>query len=600
MDEPALHLSYLDSGRVVARTVRGEYTINEFSLNREDLVGARKRQIAVARRSLQIFRNAYGANQTSGLNKSDLDIPSLTTAASKLQELLHDDMAYAGAMRQVAFRSSKRLAKEIGDMSWLGAGWYGSLAAAQRTDHASDEPETIREHVEEYRLDSAEGRRRYKLRRRLLQSIEITNLRGIRSLSLSVSSGTDSVTPWLTLLGENGVGKSTVLQATAIALAGPRYFQRLHEAKLIDVKALIRHRCLTGEVSVRMSGFDAPYRVRFTKTRVEFFGPLGERSHLSISSRAANIVGKVYEAPTVVLGYGAIRLPARTVGSGTYGTSYARIENLFSYEATLVDPRRSLQRMSKQRFEHAAKVIRELLSLRRGASLLVKKEDVVIREHGTDTSLAHLSDGYQGVISLVVDVLEAIYKVWPNVADAEGVVLIDEIGTHLHPGWKMRIVEGLKSGLPGIQFITSTHDPLCLRGLNDGEVAVLRRDAEGQIAALRKLPSPAGYRVDQLLTSDFFGLRSTVDPLMEQAFERYYELLALAKPNARERVELAEVKATLDANRHLGETPRDRMMYAAIDRLIALEEANSPIDSPQLTNQAIAEISQRWNLQFQR
>ena len=49
-------------------------------------------------------------------------------------------------------------------------------------------------------------------------------------------------------------------------------------------------------------------------------------------------------------------------------------------------------------------------------------------------------------------------------------MLLDEIDTHLHPTWKMQIVRGLRQMMPAMQFITPTHEPLCLRGLEEGEV----------------------------------------------------------------------------------------------------------------------------------
>ena len=77
--------------------------------------------------------------------------------------------------------------------------------------------------------------------------------------------------------------------------------------------------------------------------------------------------------------------------------------------------------------------------------------------------------------------------------------------------------------MPRVQFIGTTHDPLCLRGLEDGEVIVLQRDEVGQIISIPNLPSIKGMRADQLLTSDFFGLSSTVDPETELDVARFVE-----------------------------------------------------------------------------
>jgi hypothetical protein len=85
----------------------------------------------------------------------------------------------------------------------------------------------------------------------------------------------------------------------------------------------------------------------------------------------------------------------------------------------------------------------------------------------------------------------------PAMEVAEGIVVIDELGAHLHPRWRMRIVASLCEVFPRVQFVASTHDPLCLRGLFDGKVTVLRRDAEQGVVSITDLPPIAGLRVDQ-------------------------------------------------------------------------------------------------------
>jgi hypothetical protein len=111
--------------------------------------------------------------------------------------------------------------------------------------------------------------------------------------------------------------------------------------------------------------------------------------------------------------------------------------------------------------------------------------------------------------------------------------LIDEIGSHLHPRWQMRVIQGLRQTFPRVQFIVTTHYPLCLRGLFNRELVVLQRTPHNKVLAVdRDLPPIEGMRVDQLLTSEYFGLNSTIDPDLESQFSEYYQLLALAGAGA--------------------------------------------------------------------
>ncbi|HYR30267.1 MAG TPA: AAA family ATPase, partial [Thermoanaerobaculia bacterium] len=158
-----------------------------------------------------------------------------------------------------------------------------------------------------------------------------------------------------------------------------------------------------------------------------------------------------------------------------------------------------------------------------------------------------------------------------------------------------QIVGALRRALPAMQFLATTHDPLCLRGLGNGEVAVLRRADDGQVISVTGLPSPADFRVDQLLTSDFFGLNSTVDPDVEAIFDEYYALLALKAPTPEQEARLTELRKELDGRRHLGTTLRENLMYEAVDRLVAQHRVAPTVPLAELQQQAVLEVAKIWN-----
>ncbi|MER9882374.1 AAA family ATPase [Mesorhizobium sp. M0118] len=131
-------------------------------------------------------------------------------------------------------------------------------------------------------------------------------------------------------------------------------------------------------------------------------------------------------------------------------------------------------------------------------------------------------------------------------------MLIDEVEAHLHPRWKIHIMKGLRTALPSMTFIVTTHDPLCLRGMRDGEVVVLskvaRQRGSGQIPvmvdSLTQLPKVSALTIEQLLTSDLFSLFSTDDPETDASLARLGDYLAKA-----ESVPDQAVRAAMDAIR---------------------------------------------------
>jgi hypothetical protein len=150
-----------------------------------------------------------------------------------------------------------------------------------------------------------------------------------------------------------------------------------------------------------------------------------------------------------------------------------------------------------------------------------------------------------------------------------GIVLIDELGNQLHPRWQMRVVNQLREVFPRITFIVSTHHPLCLRGSHLGEV-VLLRNVKNEVEAIRELPDPSSLRVDQILSSEYFGLSSLIDPELEAKFNRYYQLLSIQKDfTPAELRELNTLKDELRNKKHLGSSLREELMYTVIDNLLA-------------------------------
>jgi predicted ATP-binding protein involved in virulence len=52
---------------------------------------------------------------------------------------------------------------------------------------------------------------------------------------------------------------------------------------------------------------------------------------------------------------------------------------------------------------------------------------------------------------------------------AEGIVIIDEIDLHLHPGLERVVLNRFQDVFPGIQFIISTHSPLVITSMKTDE-----------------------------------------------------------------------------------------------------------------------------------
>lgn len=93
-------------------------------------------------------------------------------------------------------------------------------------------------------------------------------------------------------------------------------------------------------------------------------------------------------------------------------------------------------------------------------------------------ALSEMSDGYRNMLSLVADIAYRMALLNPQLLDrvteeTSGIVLIDEIDLHLHPAWQRHIVNALKEIFPKVQFIVSTHAPSVISSVPKEEIIVL-------------------------------------------------------------------------------------------------------------------------------
>jgi len=97
---------------------------------------------------------------------------------------------------------------------------------------------------------------------------------------------------------------------------------------------------------------------------------------------------------------------------------------------------------------------------------MVADDGVEFREKGVTVTFNQLSAGYRSVIILICDMITRLSEKQQvdNIAQFQGIVLIDEVELHLHPKWQYSFMRKLRETFPLIQFIATTHSPTILLG----------------------------------------------------------------------------------------------------------------------------------------
>lgn len=94
-----------------------------------------------------------------------------------------------------------------------------------------------------------------------------------------------------------------------------------------------------------------------------------------------------------------------------------------------------------------------------------------------------------------------------------GLFLFDEPETHFNPKWKYEYTEMFKkvTNSHKSQILMTTHDPVLVSGLSKDNVIIFNRPSEHIERTYKPDKDLKGMGVDAILTSEIFGLNSTLD-----------------------------------------------------------------------------------------
>lgn len=135
--------------------------------------------------------------------------------------------------------------------------------------------------------------------------------------------------------------------------------------------------------------------------------------------------------------------------------------------------------------------IKEAFKLLTGKDYILKSNEIkrngnnslvpvlAIQEKGSDIIeiLDNKSDGEKAIIALVADIAYNLsiahdFSVNDKFLSSSGIVIIDEIETHLHPNWQREIIPLLTKLFPNIQFFITTHSPQVIASVSSENIFV--------------------------------------------------------------------------------------------------------------------------------
>jgi energy-coupling factor transporter ATP-binding protein EcfA2 len=382
-------------------------------------------------------------------------------------------------------------------------------------------------------------------------TLDFKNIRILQKLDLPLQAPAASLGQWLVILGQNGVGKTTLLRSLALGL---RDTQNLG----IWPEGVFSKNWVTGSDESQPNQTNEAF---ITLTMAN-----GAEHKTTIRQNGSTTVKQIVSPEPAnrfpVFAYGCRRGSALSGGAREVNLDEnggPEIATLFNDDANLIHAETWLMKLivaeqaeqEKPIFTAVVEALKTFLDLQH---IEVRADGKAwITEHdGLVSTLENLSDGYLTSAGWFIDMIARWIELTrrnkkPIAADfmrhMNGLVLIDEIDLHLHPRWQIDIISRTRKLLPNMSFIVTTHNPLTLVGAKASEIRILVRE-NGRVVAKTGEETPMLLTGGQLYDR-YFGIADIFPDGLGKDLHRFSFLAGFALRSEAEQAELETLQARL-------------------------------------------------------
>jgi predicted ATP-binding protein involved in virulence len=342
-----------------------------------------------------------------------------------------------------------------------------------------------------------------------IDKVKLKNFRGLGKVELKFDKHINL------LVGVNGVGKSSVLEAIGIMLSTftnrvkgtPGYTKKLTND---DIKSGAEE--LSAALYMQFQGEPLSWSTtRFAKdhgsgktqsselsTLNEIIKPLSiklneEQKHeeyiTSVPLAAYYSVNRLFRGkanPSDIRKIKYAPLDAYEKAVSIDGVYFKALANWFGYRQRYLESREGINASSADSQLRAVEVaittfLPEFSKLRYDENL----KELFIYKGQEALKLKQLSDGELCLIALIADVarrLAIANPALPKPLHGKAIILIDEIDLHLHPGWQRKLIANFRLTFPNTQFIFSTHSPQMIGHVEPNNMWLFKRQNNEVVA----------------------------------------------------------------------------------------------------------------------
>jgi len=374
---------------------------------------------------------------------------------------------------------------------------------------------------------------------RYIKNIHINKVRHLKDINISLEK---DAYPHLMITGKNGSGKTSMLNAMAeyieefVKETNKGIIQTLKKEEEYDPDNIL---AIEEQLNIR----EKIYREILEKLSITF----ENLNTLKQKYQDGNFIIAFYEAHRTIKKLQEPKTPTKPKLQDKWGIKQPSTQEFLKFLADL-KIQEALARNEK--LEKDANQIREwFVNFEKLLGEIFQDKDLQLHFNYKDYSFkiltkekefkfTELSDGFAAVLDIVVDlILKMQHKNQLTRAyECEGIVLVDEIETHLHLELQKVIMPLLTEIFPNIQFIVTTHSPFVLSSLSNAVAFDLEH--QGIIEDLTE------YSYESL-AEGYFGVR-TASSYMGMQLSRLEELLKKEELHFSEKTELKHLICDFD------------------------------------------------------
>lgn len=404
-------------------------------------------------------------------------------------------------------------------------------------------------------------------------TLEVENVKSFEKKQvLDLKNSDGSISSWTLILGDNGVGKTTLLKCLAwmipveapplIKVEGSEQVEEMDKGRQsVILKPFMDDLDESNFEQLIRIGTDIKTRIAVTLSNgIALKEKPTEESTVSVAMDFEKVNGKLTVITPQTGQLDSFNTPNIFAYSANRHLAYKNIDNsdlkdpisnLFSDSGDLYDAEQLLsmldtasirQNKTGKATDLLAKIKEILVDLlpdiKDSNSIVINspinedgsinKDLVEVQTNDGKVKLFDLSLGYVTMLTWVVDL--GVRMLWRFPESDEplkepAIVIVDEIDLHLHPVWQRTIMQKLTNHFTNTQFICTAHSPIMAQASELQNLTVVKRLEDNNVIIANTPHIVKGWRIGQLLTSELFDFDSERGPEVDQIVERRRELL---------------------------------------------------------------------------